>query len=84
MLAYQGFSIPLESLKRSLNSIESLPKENPGSRCRISFEISLLAEFPSMTLTFGPSRWPKTSLGCLKEGIRLTPVHLEILSRICR
>ena len=32
VLAYQGFSAPLESLKRSLNSIESLPKENPGSR----------------------------------------------------
>ena len=31
-----------------------------------------------------PPRWPKTSLGCLKDGVRLTPEQLDTLTRICR
>jgi hypothetical protein len=30
------------------------------------------------------SRWPKTSLGALRDGKRLTPKQLEHLLRICR
>ena len=29
------------------------------------------------------SRWPKTSLGCLKEGKRLTPDQLATLIKLC-
>jgi hypothetical protein len=30
------------------------------------------------------SRWPKTSLGALKDGQRLTPEQLEQLNAVCR
>ncbi|KAG1677218.1 hypothetical protein FOA52_013416 [Chlamydomonas sp. UWO 241] len=30
------------------------------------------------------SKWPKTSLGCLRDGARLTPQQLSVLSDICR
>ncbi len=33
VIAYEGFPPALESLKKHLNDIASLPKENPGSRC---------------------------------------------------
>lgn len=30
------------------------------------------------------SKWPKTSLGAVRDGKRLTPEQLELLLRICR
>lgn len=30
------------------------------------------------------SRWPKTSLGALKDGARLTPEQLQTLNAICK
>lgn len=30
------------------------------------------------------SKWPKTSLGALKDGKRLTPEQLELMLRICK
>lgn len=42
------------------------------------------ARTPSPRFSPAPHpRWPKTSLGCLREGVRLSPEQLKLLLRIC-
>eukprot|EP00192_Tetraselmis_astigmatica_P021737 CAMPEP_0117659398 /NCGR_PEP_ID=MMETSP0804-20121206/6412_1 /TAXON_ID=1074897 /ORGANISM="Tetraselmis astigmatica, Strain CCMP880" /LENGTH=292 /DNA_ID=CAMNT_0005466055 /DNA_START=74 /DNA_END=952 /DNA_ORIENTATION=- len=43
----------------------------------------IMDAFPSLPAENPGSKWPKTSLGCLKEGKRLSPEDLTRLNRIC-
>lgn len=42
------------------------------------------AAAPALPAESPGSRWPKTSLACLRDGRRLTPDQLATLSAICR
>ena len=39
--------------------------------------------FPALPPEKPGSKWPKTTLGCLKEGARLTPDQLRTLTQLC-
>jgi hypothetical protein len=43
----------------------------------------IAAAHPALPPENPGSRWPKTSLGCLKDGCRLTPEQLQVLCRVC-
>lgn len=48
-----------------------------------ALKASISSCFQSLPRENPGSKWPKTSLGCLKEGRRLSEEQLELLKRIC-
>lgn len=43
----------------------------------------IVETFPALSPEKPGSKWPKTTLGCLKEGARLTPDQLRKLTQLC-
>lgn len=50
----------------------------------IELKQRITAAHPSLPPENPGSRWPKSSLGCLRDGQRLTPEQLDCLVQICR
>ncbi len=44
----------------------------------------LNSKHPELPRENSGSKWPKTSLGALKDNQRLTPEHLSVLLKLCR
>ena len=49
-----------------------------------SLKRRIASAFPALPPEKPGSRWAKTTLGCLREGARLTPSELDALVELCR
>lgn len=59
-------------------TLQSPPHTHPGCR-----QASLPDYYSGLPPENPGSRWPKTTLGCLRDGARLAPDQLAALNRIC-
>ena len=60
------------------------PTHSGFSQSVLELKGSIDAAHPSLPPEASGSKWPKTSVACLREGRRLTPEQLAALLRACR
>ncbi len=73
-----------ETLSTSFHDAPSTSARSGFPKALIDLKGALVANCAALPPESPGSKWPKTTLGALRDGVRLTPEQLQQLNAICK